>query len=78
MTKYLECGGCGKLYNPTQPSEMLDMDTHDCNAPCEYHTLGILDVYRETVTCEECGYTEDADPDDLAEQRRLLAEMDKA
>jgi hypothetical protein len=45
---------------------------------CEYHTLSILDVYRETVTCEECGYTEDADPDDLAEQRRLLAEMDKA
>ncbi len=44
---------------------------------CEYHTLGLLDVYRETVSCEECGYTEPADPDDIAEQFRLLDELDK-
>ena len=46
--------------------------------PCAHEgTMGILDVYRETVTCEACGYTEDADEDDLLEQKRLLAEMDK-
>ena len=45
---------------------------------CEFHTLGTLDLYRETVSCDECGYTEDADPDDIAEQHRLLAELDKS
>ena len=40
-------------------------------------TMGILDLYRETVTCEECGYTEDADPYDIEEQHRILAELDK-
>lgn len=44
---------------------------------CEYHILGLLDLYRETITCEDCGHTEDADPDDIAEQHRLLAELDK-
>lgn len=44
---------------------------------CEFHTLGTLDLYRETVSCDECGYTEEADADDIAEQKRLLAELDK-
>jgi hypothetical protein len=26
--KYLECGGCGRLYTA---NEVMDMDTHDCN-----------------------------------------------
>jgi len=26
--KYLECGGCGRLYTA---EEIVQMDTHDCN-----------------------------------------------
>lgn len=43
---------------------------------CEFHTLSILDLYRETVSCEECGYTEEADPQDIEEQERLIKLME--
>lgn len=44
---------------------------------CEFHILSMLDIYAKTVTCEECGYTEEADEDDIEEQYRLLSELDK-
>ena len=47
------------------------------NASCEFHTLSLLDLYRETVSCEECGYTEDADPEDIAEQYRILKSLEE-
>lgn len=47
------------------------------NIECEFHTLGTLDYYNQTVSCDECGHTEQADPDDIAEQTRLLNELDK-
>lgn len=43
---------------------------------CEYHTW-VLWADQKLNECEECGATEVADPDDVAEQFRLLAETDK-
>ena len=37
------------------------------NADCAHEgTMGIIDLDTEMVTCEECGYSESADPDDIA------------
>jgi hypothetical protein len=37
-------------------------------------TMGTVDLEAETVSCDECGYTTDIDPDDLAEHIRLRDE----
>jgi len=49
------------------------------NAPitvtCSHEgTMGTVDLEAETVSCDECGYTTDIDPDDLAEHIRLRDE----
>jgi hypothetical protein len=49
------------------------------NAPitvtCQHEgTMGTVDLDAETVSCDECGYTTDIDPDDLAEHIRLRDE----
>lgn len=49
------------------------------NAPitvtCKHEgTMGTVDLDAETVSCDECGYTTDIDPDDLAEHIRLRNE----
>lgn len=49
------------------------------NAPitvtCQHEgTMGTVDLDAETVSCDECGYTTDIDPDDLAEHKRLRDE----
>lgn len=31
MNNYLECGGCGRLYNSEKANEMIELDNHDCN-----------------------------------------------
>jgi hypothetical protein len=51
------------------------------NAPlsvtCQHEgTMGTVDIYAETVSCDECGYTTDIDPDDLAEHIRLRDEAE--
>jgi hypothetical protein len=33
--QYAECGGCGRLYNTSKDNEIVEMDTHDCNATCK-------------------------------------------
>jgi hypothetical protein len=53
------------------------------NAPitvtCQHEgTMGTVDIYAETVSCDECGYTTDIDPDDLAEHKRLRDEAENA
>ena len=45
------------------------------NKECEFHTWNLW-TYENLNKCEECGATEPADPDDIAEQHRLLAELD--
>jgi hypothetical protein len=44
---------------------------------CEFHTwvlqMNIADTPEQNY-CEECGATEPADPDDVAEQQRLLSQ----
>lgn len=48
----------------------------DYDKECEYHTW-VLWTDQKLNECEECGAVEPADPDDVAEQFRLLAETDK-
>lgn len=48
----------------------------DYDKECEYHTW-VLWTDQKLNECEECGAVEPADPDDVAEQYRLLAETDK-
>ncbi len=43
---------------------------------CEIHTW-VLWTFRELNICEECGMSEPADPYDIAEQHRLLADIDR-
>lgn len=46
---------------------------------CEHEgTMGTVDLEAETVSCDECGYTTDIDPDDLAEHLRLRDEAEDA
>lgn len=46
---------------------------------CEHEgTMGTVDIEAETVSCDECGYTTDIDPDDLAEHIRLRDEAEDA
>ena len=59
----VECGDCQEV--------LLDYDQE-----CEYHTW-VLWTDQNLNECEECGATEVADPDDVAEQYRLLAETKK-
>ena len=49
------------------------------NNECEFHTWVLqLNIANTPVQnyCEECGATEEADPNDIAEQLRLLGEND--
>ena len=45
------------------------------NETCEFHTwtlqMNMANIPEQNY-CEECGATEPADPDDVAEQQRLL------
>jgi hypothetical protein len=42
---------------------------------CQHEgTMGTVNLEAETVSCDECGYTTDIDPDDLAEHIRLRDE----
>jgi len=42
---------------------------------CQHEgTMGTVNLEAETVSCDECGYTTDIDPDDLAEHKRLRDE----
>lgn len=50
----------------TQPNE---------NHECEFHTWTLW-LAEEMNECEECGATEPADPNDVAEHHRLLADLD--
>jgi hypothetical protein len=44
---------------------------------CEHEgTMGTVNLEAETVSCDECGYTTDIDPDDLAEHLRLRDEAE--
>ena len=44
---------------------------------CEHEgTMGTVNLEAETVSCDECGYTTDIDPDDLAEHIRLRDEAE--
>jgi hypothetical protein len=44
---------------------------------CQHEgTMGTVDLDAETVSCDECGYTTDIDPDDLAEHIRLRDEAE--
>lgn len=46
---------------------------------CEHEgTMGTVNLEAETVSCDECGYTTDIDPDDLAEHLRLRDEAEDA
>ena len=45
------------------------------NKECEFHTWNLW-TYENLNKCEECGATEPADTNDIAEQHRLLAELD--
>jgi len=59
----IECEDCSEV--------LLDFDKN-----CEAHTWVLQMNIANTPTqnyCEECGATEPADPDDIAEQQRLLA-----
>lgn len=59
----VECEDCQEV--------LLDYDKG-----CEVHTWALW-ADQNLNECEECGATETADPDDVAEQFRLLAETDK-
>ena len=46
---------------------------------CQHEgTMGTVNLEAETVSCDECGYTTDIDPDDLAEHLRLRDEAEDA
>jgi hypothetical protein len=54
---------------------LLDFDNE---VECEYHTWTLQMNIANTPAqnyCEECGATEPADPEDVAEQIRLLGEI---
>jgi hypothetical protein len=62
----IECEECSEV--------LLDFDRE---VECENHTWTLQMNIANTPTqnyCEECGATEPADPEDVAEQIRLLGE----
>lgn len=55
------------------------VEKYDLEPECEDHTWTLQMNLPNTPTqnwCEECGATEPADPEDVAEQIRLLGEND--
>ena len=63
----IECEDCSEV--------LLDFDKSEC----EIHTWVLqMNIANTPIRnyCEECGATEEADPNDIAEQQRLLAELD--
>ena len=71
--------------NPDLESEIIKCDRPECRncypdpELCETHTWVLQMNIANTPTqnyCEECGATEPADPEDVAEQIRLLGEND--
>lgn len=56
-------------------AEAVALRAEQTTTVCEVHTLVGPDLETLTMTCEECGYTEVADPRDVAEQERLLGSL---
>jgi len=55
--------------------ECVEQKNLDPEKECEDHTWNLWLADKEN-RCEECGATEPADANDIAEQHRLLAELD--
>ena len=85
MNEYSTCRECGKDLPTDDLNDFMvcyvcdHFCVEECSKPCGVKvnacahegTMGTIDLDTEMVSCDECGYAEPADPDDIANHKSL-------